>query len=99
MTKAERLVLVKANLQMTTTANDVLLNHLLDQADALIQREGITDNGTTEYDSCVIDYTAYLFRKRAASTSNANGETGMPRFLRWELNNLLFSQKIAEGAQ
>lgn len=97
MTTAERLGILKANLQLTTTANDDLLVFMLGQADNLIQREGVMPDDSTEYNACMIDYAAYLFRKRAANT--ANGETAMPRFLRWELNNLLFSQKIAEGAE
>ncbi|OUQ12396.1 hypothetical protein B5E84_18900 [Lachnoclostridium sp. An14] len=88
MDKAAKLVILKQDLQMLTTANDEYLGTLLDLAAAAIQREGIQlIEDDTECDMAVIQYAAYLFRKRAAA------DTTMPRFLRWNLNNLLFSQK------
>ena len=99
MTNAERLVLLKLDLQLTTQANDEFLAFLISSAESFIAREGIVDDGGIEYDAAVIHYAAYLFRKRAASSSGrADGETAMPRFLRWELNNLLFSQKAGGSA-
>ena len=90
MTEAQKLVILKKDLQMTTTANDEYLNTLLTFAKAAIEREGITlARGDIESEMVVIHYAAYLFRKRAGT------ETAMPRFLRYELNNLLFSQKGA----
>jgi len=52
-----------------------------------MKREGIVNDGTNDYDMVVVDYAAFLFRKRA------NSEMKMPRHLRYELNNILFSQK------
>ncbi len=65
--------------------------HIVTAGEAAINREGIKDDGTADYENCVIDYAAYLFRKRAGT------ETAMPRFLRWELNNILVSQKAKEA--
>lgn len=94
MTNAERLIVLKADLQMLTSANDELLTFLLEAGESAIRREGIIDDGTVDYEHCVISYAAYLFRKRAAATAGGNdGDTSMPRFLRYEMNNLLFSQK------
>ena len=96
MTSQERLAILKSNLQMLTSANDTYLTYLLEAGEAAIQREGITDDSSADYNACVIDYAAYLFRKRAASTAGGkDGETGMPRFLRWQLNNLLTSQRMS----
>lgn len=90
MTEAQKLILLKKDLQQTTTANDEYLAHLLTFAKAAVEREGIAVNkGDIEGETAVIHYAAYLFRKRAGA------ETAMPRFLRYELNNLLFSQKGA----
>lgn len=89
MIKTEKLALLKHNLQLTTNANDTLLDFLLDSADERIQREGITADDSIEYTSIQIDYAAWLFRKRAAQ----EGDTAMPRFLRWAMNNLLMAQK------
>lgn len=89
MDEATQLMILKQNLQRThTTANDEFLKHLLGQAKGLMKREGITDDNTKEYQMAVIDYAAFLFRKRA------NIENTMPKHLRKELNNILFSQKM-----
>ena len=88
MTQAEKLTILKQNLQMITDANDEFLNKLLEQSSAAIKTEGIRlEENNIECDMAVIDYAAYLFRKRASQ------DTAMPRFLRYNLNNLLFKQK------
>lgn len=87
MTRDEKLPILKKDLQMLTSANDEYLLVLLDQAEKLIEREGVKLMDDIESDMLVIQYAAYLFRKRAGT------ETAMPRFLRFQINNLLFSQK------
>lgn len=92
MTEQQRLNILKHSLQRQfTDANDEYLLHLLNAGEAAIKREGIVDDDTEDYENCVIDYAAYLFRKRAGT------ETAMPRFLRWQLNNILVSQKAKEA--
>ena len=99
MTDAEKLVVLKADLQTLTNANDPYLTQLLSYADDDIKREGVSDDGSAEYASVQIMYAAYLFRKRAATTAGGKtSNTAMPRFLRWALNNLLFSQKAGDGS-
>ena len=87
MNEIEMLKILKYNLQKLSSADDEYLKKLIVQAMALMDREGIVNDGTDDYDMAVIDYAAFLFRKRAKT------EMVMPRFLRIELNNLLFSQK------
>lgn len=88
MTAEQKLEILKADLQMTTNANDEYLGFMLRQASEMIKKEGVElIDGNIESDMVVIQYAAYLFRKRAAP------ETGMPRYLRWHLNNMLFSKK------
>lgn len=88
MTKADKLKILKTNLQMLTDANDEFLGRLIEQAQAAIEREGIRlTEDDIESDMAVIDYAAYLFRKRAST------DTAMPRFLRWQLNNMRFSRR------
>ena len=87
MNEIEMLKTLKYNLQKLSSADDEYLKKLILQAIALMDREGIVNDGTNDYDMAVIDYAAFLFRKRAKT------EMVMPRFLRIELNNLLFSQK------
>lgn len=92
---AALLNLLKLDLQLTTTANDEYLTSLLKVAVDLISTEGVRladDDSQTQM--VVVQYATYLFRKRAAP------ESAMPRFLRYALNNMLFSQKIkSEGAR
>lgn len=88
MTKEDKLKILKQDLQMLTSSNDSFLLSLLDAATTAIQREGITlVENDMDIDMAVVQYAAYLFRKRASN------ENEMPRFLRWRLNNILFSQK------
>lgn len=88
MTKEERLTLLKNDLQMLTSSNDTLLSSLLDASVEYIQKEGITlVENDIGIDMVIVQYAAYLFRKRASE------ETSTPRFLRYNLNNILFSQK------
>ena len=88
MTNDELLALLKADLQLTTAANDTYLTHLLEGALINIEREGIKFNeDDVSHQMAQVQYAAYLFRKRAGNI------TTMPRFLRYELNNMLLAQK------
>ena len=88
MKEADKLLILKRDLQLRTNSNDEYLSFLLSGAKKLIEQEGITlIDGDTNCDMVQIQYAAYLFRRRGGE------ETSMPRFLRYELNNLLFSQK------
>lgn len=84
------LTVLKQNLQMPpTNANDEYLKMLLKQAASLMTREGIVDDDSFDYYMAKIDYAAFLFRKRASKDNTL----AMPRSLRYELNNILWSQK------
>lgn len=87
MTDEQKLAILKKDLQLLTGVHDEYLKVLLEQGAAAIRREGITLGEDIESDVAVIQYAAYLFRKRASP------DAGMPRYLRWQLNNMLFSQK------
>lgn len=62
------------------------LLQIINAATAMIEREGIVFESTAEDEQLVEMYAAYLVRKRASNE-------GMPRMLRYALNNRLFSQK------
>ncbi len=89
-----KLTILKKDLQIMTNVNDDYLKTLLDLSRAAIIREGIVipekDEGI-EIGMAAVHYAAFLYRKRAGT------DTLMPRYLRYELNNILFSQK-AKGA-
>lgn len=95
MNATEKLAVLKADLQTKTTANDMYLGKLLQMAERLITAEGIELEADNIYcDMAIIHYAAYLFRKRGGTIE----ETAMPRYLRYELNNLLFAQKAVDNA-
>lgn len=87
MTDENKLIILKKDLQVITTANDEYLFKLLELSKKAISNEGITLNDDIQSDMVVIQYAAYLFRKRAADNAI------MPRYLRYQLNNMLFKQK------
>lgn len=64
------------------------LTTLIEVSKTEIAREGITLDLTSLDDvQTVAMYTAYLYRRRAEQTN------GMPRMLRYRLNNRIFSEK------
>lgn len=91
MTDADILKILQADLNLlsldeTRTAQ---LTHYIASAKSLIAREGVALS--TPYsieDGQLIEmYAAYLFRKRESGD-------GMPRMLRWALNNRIFGGKV-----
>lgn len=87
MTNNDLLKILKLNLSLTTTAYDEYLMHLVQAAQQMIAKEGITLSDTAADGELIVMYAAYLFRKRAEDNPP------MPRMLRYALNNRLFSQK------
>lgn len=84
------LQMLKLDIGMVTTAYDARLLAIIRAAIAAIQTEGITLDPEREDDmQLVIMYSAWLWRRR-------DSMDGMPRMLRWALNNRLFSQKASE---
>lgn len=93
MDNADKLKILKQDLQMLTNSNDEYLYTLLSLSAEAIRGEGIVLlENDTQSDMAQIQYAAYLFRKRASA------ETVMPRFLRWQLNNMKFSEKYGGGS-
>ena len=91
MTSLELLDSLKVDLGIRTTAYDERLDQYLQDAEASIQREGATLL-LDSVDDCqlVIMYAAWLWRRR-------DNMEGMPRMLRYKLNNRIFAEKMADG--
>ena len=82
------LTLLKIDLGIMTTAYDERLYAVIESAIEMIRREGVAvDLEKAEDTQLVVMYAAWLWRRRDT------GE-GMPRMLRYTLNNRLFSQKM-----
>lgn len=91
MSTQERVLILKLNLQLMTDAFDGYLQQLLEAAEQMIAREGITLTSSAEDEQLRVMYAAYLYRKRAEDNPP------MPRMLRYALNNRIFSQKAGGG--
>lgn len=83
------LTALKVDLGITTTAYDDRLRQYLQAARAAIEIEGIQLTESVSDGNLVVMYAAHLWRKR-------DTQEGMPRMLRWMMNNRLFSQKMTE---
>jgi len=81
--------LLKIDLGISTTAYDERLSSLASAAVQAITREGAALDGSSAEDiQLVVMYSEWLWNKRRT------GE-GMPRMLRFALNNRIFSEKMA----
>ena len=82
------LEMLKIDLGITTTAYDGRLEQYLSSAQQMIEREGVTalNLSALEDMQLVVMYAAWLWRRR-------DTQEGMPRMLRWTLNNRIFSEK------
>ena len=83
---------LKVDLGIATTAYDERLAQYLTTAQQMIEREGATalDLSAPEDMQLVVMYAAWLWRRR-------DTQEGMPRMLRWALNNRIFSEKARGG--
>ena len=87
---AELLTALKIDLGITATVYDMRLAAYLEAAQAQMTREGITLQSSVDDDTLTIMYAAWMWRRRDS------GE-GMPRMLRYAINNRLFAQKAGAG--
>ena len=85
------LIMLKIDLGITTPAYDTRLAQYIRSAQAAMTREGINVDVTAPEDSqLVVMYAAWMWRRR-------DSMEGMPRMLRYQLNNRLFAQKAGEA--
>lgn len=81
---------LKMDIPITTTAYDTRLTQYIQSAYEAIEEEGITlDAGSMKDQQLVMSYAEWMWRRRD------KGE-GMPRMIRYAMNNRLFSQKMRE---
>ena len=92
MTDNEMLAMIKVDLGMTVTNYDTRLLQYIQGAKKEIAREGaVIDAANIDHCNLVVMYAAWMWRNRDTGT-------GMPRMVRYALNNLILSQKMAGGA-
>lgn len=90
MTAQERLAALKVDLGIVTTAYDDRLAQYLTTAEQEVNREGVADDSTAAYNNLVIQYAAWMWRRRDS------GE-GIPRMLRFWLHNYKLDQLTADA--
>lgn len=84
--------MLKVDLGISTTAYDARLGQYLTMAKAEIIREGVTFPGTLTVPdmSLIVMYAAWIWRRR-------DDMEGMPRMVRYALNNRIFADKMKGG--
>jgi len=95
-TESKQLTLLKVDLGLMRPSDNQLtyLSSLLEMAASAIKREGITLQAENLEDDMLVEmYAAWLYRKRA-NDGNTSFAVGMPRMLRYQLNNKLITQKM-----
>ena len=78
---------LKIDLGITTDVYDERLTVYLQTAQERITEEGVTLTDSVSDDDLTIQYAAWMWKRRDS------GE-GMPRMLRYALNNRIFSRKM-----
>lgn len=80
--------MLRTDLGITTNKYDVRLYQYIESALKMIKTEGVTiDTDDAQDQQLVVSYAAWMWRRRDTME-------GMPRMLRWQLNNRLMSQKM-----
>lgn len=88
MTEAERLAALKVDLGISASAYDDRLKQYLNVAAENIKNEGVAIDYTRyDHNQIIIMYAGWMWRKRESGQ-------GMPRMVRYQLNNLIFQSKI-----
>lgn len=92
MAEDEMLAALKTDLGITASAYDARLTAYLQSAEKEIRKEGVElDMSDIDHVQTVIMYAGWMWRRRDT------GE-GMPRMVRYQLNNLIFHDHL-EGGQ
>ena len=88
-TESTMLTMLKTDLGIkSTTAYNTRLDQLLTAAQQMIRGEGVSTLDTSDPNDMqlIVLYAAWLWRRR-------DDMQGMPRMLRWALNNRIFAEK------
>lgn len=90
MTEQDRLAMLKTDLGISSTGYDERLKQILASSEKAIKKEGVSTLDNTDLEDCqlIVMYAAWIWRNRDTGA-------GMPRMLRWSLNNRIFAEKAA----
>ena len=90
MDAGQLVAMLKVDLGITTNAYDERLMNYIESAQTEIKRQGASLSDTIGDMQLVVMYAAWMWRKRDTGD-------GMPRMIRYALNNKIFSEKIKNG--
>ena len=93
MSETSLLTMLKTDLGILSTEryDERLLNYLTSATEAIRQEGAVSINPLSPLDAqLIVLYAAWMWRKR-------DSMEGMPRMLRWQLNNRVFSEKAGDG--
>lgn len=90
MDTGQLLTMLKVDLGITTDAYDDRLTAYIESAQTEIERQGASLTDSVGDMQLVTMYAAWMWRKRDTGD-------GMPRMLRYALNNRIFSEKMNNG--
>lgn len=91
MTEASALLqALKIDLGISSNAFNDRLTAYLQSAQQAITRQGVTLTNSAEDDMLTVQYAAWTWRHRDTGA-------GMPRMLRWALNNRICSEHMQGG--
>lgn len=75
---------------LNATSYDARLTSIINSSISAIEREGVSTLSDSADDiQLVVMYSSWIWRRRDSAE-------GMPRMLRWHLNNRIFSEKASE---
>lgn len=88
MTEQDRLIMLKRDLRIMSTGYDDRLKQILETSEKAIIAEGASTLDKTKLEDAqlIVMYAAWIWR-------NSDTGAGMPRMLRWSLNNRIFGEK------
>lgn len=90
MTDKEMLGALKVDIGLTSDAYDDRLQRYIEAAKERITREGVTIN------TCDIDHVETIIMYAHWMWSKRDSGEGMPRMVRYQLNNLIFHEATEE---
>lgn len=90
MEQTIKLQMLKIDLGINTSAYDSRLTQYLASAKAEIEREGVKLTDSVPDENLIVQYAAWMWRKRDT------GE-GIPRMIRWQINNRIFGGDGTDG--
>lgn len=98
MNTEQSLKLLKNNLNIMHEHEDEYLKAILDSIEKEFNVEGASlDYSNIDELMLIVDYAAYRYRERYKLEIDTPENTGMPRHIRWRLNNKIIKKAATDN--